>query len=352
MSDSNLTDCGAWGGVYAFNASEANLSNIQETSSTYGLYLNNSGLITVSDSSFNDNSNNGIYVIASPILLNNVIANNNNNGLYLTNVTDANITNSTFEDNAVDGVHLNNSAATLSNNTIASNAASGVYVTGASSTATLHRNVIKYNDVGITNANGATTYVGGSASDGNDIFGNTSYGINNTDAGTIVLAEYNYWGDPSGPAPSGLGDTVSNYVTFSSYLKKPRSAMAVMIVSTNVLDFKSEGRGRQSPSLDLQVRNIGSANLDIGHFVVEGAEASSYRVISDNCEERVLFLIPTVLFIWHSKHLSIMSYQHTLFLIPMMNVIFKKSQILRVLVQQGLLFMMGLMLVPWPQHGR
>jgi hypothetical protein len=59
--------------------------------------------------------------------------------------------------------------------------------------------------------------------------------------------------------------------------------MAVMLTSANALDFLSVSKGRQSPAFDLQVRNIGSANLDIGHFVLAGTEPSSYRIVRDEC---------------------------------------------------------------------
>lgn len=58
-----------------------------------------------------------------------------------------------------------------------------------------------------------------------NIYGNTEYGIRNytTD---IINAEYNWWGDVSGPYhpdsnPSGLGDTVSDWVDFIPWLDQP-----------------------------------------------------------------------------------------------------------------------------------
>jgi hypothetical protein len=62
------------------------------------------------------------------------------------------------------------------------------------------------------------------------IFRGANFGVNNLDTSRIILARGNYWGDPSGPYdnsnadgqgllnPSGLGDKVSEYVNWGSYL--------------------------------------------------------------------------------------------------------------------------------------
>ena len=48
----------------------------------------------------------------------------------------------------------------------------------------------------------------------------------NEDAGVIVVADSNWWGDATGPYhpianPSGLGDSVSDYVDFDPWLSWP-----------------------------------------------------------------------------------------------------------------------------------
>jgi hypothetical protein len=56
---------------------------------------------------------------------------------------------------------------------------------------------------------------------GNSIYGNSSWGLNNT-AGFTILAENNWWGAASGPThasnPGGSGDKVSDYVDFTPWL--------------------------------------------------------------------------------------------------------------------------------------
>jgi hypothetical protein len=55
---------------------------------------------------------------------------------------------------------------------------------------------------------------------------NTNYGVFNDDSTVIVNAENNWWGDATGPFhpdhnPGGLGDSVSDYVDFASWLTEP-----------------------------------------------------------------------------------------------------------------------------------
>jgi parallel beta-helix repeat protein len=57
----------------------------------------------------------------------------------------------------------------------------------------------------------------------NNIVGNTDYGIENKDIAVIINAEYNWWGNASGPYhpdsnPGGTGDSVSDYVDFIPWL--------------------------------------------------------------------------------------------------------------------------------------
>jgi hypothetical protein len=53
-----------------------------------------------------------------------------------------------------------------------------------------------------------------------NINGNDQAGINNLST-VLVTATGDWWGDPSGPAPLGLGDVVVGPVSFSGWLSKP-----------------------------------------------------------------------------------------------------------------------------------
>ena len=60
----------------------------------------------------------------------------------------------------------------------------------------------------------------------NDFLGPTTYGLQNLTANYVILAQHNYWGDPSGPYhnssnPNGKGVPVSSRVDFSNFLTTP-----------------------------------------------------------------------------------------------------------------------------------
>jgi hypothetical protein len=68
--------------------------------------------------------------------------------------------------------------------------------------------------------------IGGSEANSNTFTGNTSYGVQNTTSTVTVNANTNWWGSLSGPHhptlnPSGTGDEVSDYVSFSPWLNQP-----------------------------------------------------------------------------------------------------------------------------------
>ena len=60
----------------------------------------------------------------------------------------------------------------------------------------------------------------------NDIVNNIGFGLRNEDSTLIIEAEYNWWGDSTGPYhpdsnPWGLGDSVSDHVDFNPWLYWP-----------------------------------------------------------------------------------------------------------------------------------
>ena len=109
------------------------------------------------------------------------------------------ITDNTITDNTANvyggGIRCRESSPIIENCTISSNNGEGVYCkVGANP-------IINYNN----------------------ITDNTSYGVYNEDSDVIINALHNWWGEPSGPYhpitnPSGLGDSVSNYVDFVPWL--------------------------------------------------------------------------------------------------------------------------------------
>ena len=63
----------------------------------------------------------------------------------------------------------------------------------------------------------------------NDIVDNAGFGVRNIDSNVIVNAEYNWWGDPSGPSGvgPGIGDEVSDGVDYDNWLDHPNSLIEI-----------------------------------------------------------------------------------------------------------------------------
>ena len=72
---------------------------------------------------------------------------------------------------------------------------------------------------GVVARNGANPQV-----NNNNIYNNSDYGVLNEDSTLIVGAQYNWWGDESGPFdpvgnPAGLGDRVSQWVDYTPWME-------------------------------------------------------------------------------------------------------------------------------------
>jgi hypothetical protein len=109
--------------------------------------------------------------------------------------TSLTIGDSTIQNNNSTGINIDNTGTyVLSvNRTIIQNNPTGIYLSGSSISATVNHC---------------------------NIFGNSSLGINNLTP-SLVDATQNWWGDASGPAPSGTGNGVSGNVTVSPWLTAP-----------------------------------------------------------------------------------------------------------------------------------
>lgn len=178
-------------------------------------------------------------------ILRNIISKNSSGVLSiddkLTNIA-FNITNNTLEDNDV-GISLVNGAHTLQSNTISKNRIGMSIDNGLSK---VSDNIFTQNgsiQIKLTNrascvvennklSGNDVTPIGISVSinskgrvNNNDISGHKEFGLKN-EASEILNAQPNWWGDATGPFhpklnPSGKGDTVSDNVDFSKFLKEP-----------------------------------------------------------------------------------------------------------------------------------
>jgi parallel beta-helix repeat protein len=199
---------------YATNGMTIENSNVEiknsEVSFSYqnGIAVSN-GTANIQNSRISDNLVNGIYVTGnSQVTVQNNTVEANANGVLLTgeSIIRANITRNTVLSNIQSGIYLDvsdySNIVILYNNLSANNR--GFYVSNTAITVIIN-NSISYNNIGIfyQNASHIARW--------NDIYGNVLGMDVSIDAS--VNAEYNYWGDKSGPYhtslnPAGKGNPV------------------------------------------------------------------------------------------------------------------------------------------------
>jgi parallel beta-helix repeat protein len=173
-------------------------------------------------------------------------------GQYGINIynSDLVIRNSTFRNSYYDGINVSSGNPALTKNTVITNRRYGIYLNGSSpviyrcevtgngtsgnyhgiycynsSPQIRHCNILNNTDAGVY-----TQYSSNPVIDSCHIYGNTNYGVNNVDVALTISAQYNWWGDSTGPYdpssgppdynPSGLGNKVSDYVTYRPYLRR------------------------------------------------------------------------------------------------------------------------------------
>jgi parallel beta-helix repeat protein len=172
-------------------------------------------------------------------------------GFYLSS-SSAIIRNSTIRQSYYDGINCSSSNPGLSRNVISANRRYGIYLnssspsiyrcdiigngTGSSSFGIYcynssspqirHCNIQNNTDAGVF-----TQYQSNPVIDSCQIYGNVNYGVLNADTTLTLSAINNWWGDSTGPYdpstgppdynPTGLGNKVSDYVTYRSWLARP-----------------------------------------------------------------------------------------------------------------------------------
>lgn len=100
----------------------------------------------------------------------------------------------------------------------------------------------------IASSSNGGIYLGGGTliSGNNNISNNSTYGLfNNTNVTSSASAQYNYWGDPSGPYnpntnPNGKGNAVSDYVNYIPWLTQWNNGSSTVSAS-NLQQYKSDG---------------------------------------------------------------------------------------------------------------
>lgn len=211
---STLTYCSI---RYATNATTIENSNVKienceiASNSQNGITIENS-ITEVKYNEIANNTESGIYITGNnQATIQNNTLDSNKNGILLTGslTTGVSITENILKSNTKSGIQLD--ANTYNNLVIIDNILSannkGFYITGQASTY-ITRNSISYNTIGIYYEK-STDHVAYY----NDIYGN-EYGMNvDTSFNATINAEYNYWGNESGPYhvslnPDGEGNPV------------------------------------------------------------------------------------------------------------------------------------------------
>ena len=206
------------------------VNNTIKNNTTCGIYCKDSSPLILGNTITNNNigSQAGIYCkYSSPVIANNTISSNKCKGIYIWAGAPT-ITGNTITDNFTAGIFcaggISRSYPVISENIISNNRGDGIYV--GISEPKVSRNLISDNlGYGVRNSSCwnqiHVNY--------NNITGNTVYGVYQSyhdpcyQGNKIANAEYNWWGDKSGPsgAGPGTGDKVNEYVDYRPWLTEP-----------------------------------------------------------------------------------------------------------------------------------
>jgi len=256
---------------------------------------------------------------SNPTIMNNIISENTNSGIICAN-SSPNILNNTIignisyfsfgDDGYGGGINCtgDSSLPTISNNIITENTADeGTGISSAYGASPLIINNIIVNNIIGEEGIGGAIYCMSSAptinfcnissneGDGilyessslypwilspiinyNNIINNTGYGVRNLDSAIIVDAQFNWWGDESGPsgAGPGQGDSVSQYIDFEPWLSNPVTKVDEFITSSILIDFKlyQSYPNPFNPSTRIKYSIPQSSNVVIKVFDILGNE--------------------------------------------------------------------------------
>jgi parallel beta-helix repeat protein len=202
------------------------------------------------------------------------------------------------------GIFCDNSSATITGNTIKLNIAdyAGGGITCWRSSSIISSNIISRNIAGeqgagiycwlsspiidsctISSNNGDGVYCDSLSNpiiNHNNITDNADYGIQNVDSTIIINAEYNWWGDTSGPSGfgPGIGDEVSQWVDYDPWLTEPVSGVGEeKIVPVGDIDFGATiisgplmlPNGRDCKVFDITGRVIAPDKMKPGIYFIE-----------------------------------------------------------------------------------
>ena len=167
------------------------------------------------------------------------------------------LTNNIATSNTKHGIYLDGSNSnTLAGNTVSGNSECGINLDGSNNN-TLTGNIVTGNNIGIQiqpSVDASTISV-----NFNNIYGNTSYGIDNTLGTSNANAENNWWGANDGPSLSpGSGDKVSANVNYEPWI--------VLGVSPNPASIVADGSSTSTITCDMTINSNGADTSGLGHI--------------------------------------------------------------------------------------
>jgi YVTN family beta-propeller protein/parallel beta-helix repeat protein len=263
---------GWWTGIHVYDGASATLSytSVRYTGSFYNLSVGKSGAggsLSITNSTISDGAGHGVQIDGS--------------------TADHTISGNVIENNTGAGISLSGDSGTVtvSGNTIRNNGADGIFLQGAGNSVAIHRNTVYANTVGISCGSSSNPVIGGSLANGNNILGNTTYGVQNTDPGVTVNARYNYWGSSTGPYHpvtnlAGTGNEVSNYVDYGNLSPDPYDA-GVPVVTVSATDPTATEAGLTTGQFTVTRSGSTAADLTVQYTVGGSATPTSdYAALS------------------------------------------------------------------------
>ncbi|MBI4668861.1 MAG: hypothetical protein HY747_06700 [Elusimicrobia bacterium] len=128
------------------------------------------------------------------------------------------------------------------------------------------------NSKGLTSESGSTSFIHDSI-----IQGNSEFGVLNQDPAIELDATRNFWGNPAGPRhltnPSGIGDKVSDHVSFIPFLTSP-SEVVVDTAAPNVAISTPLANAVLSRPITVQVFASDNRGIAVVAFLVDGSTVS------------------------------------------------------------------------------
>jgi len=191
-------------------------------STTIGIYFDSFSFININNNLIKDNKDYGLcYSNSNPTIENNIIKNNGSSGIEVGTGGIGEIKNNYIISNKYGIRTCKDSSPKISNNEINNNLDSGIYCRESAVPIIFYNTISNNKNCGIlidsilgnvVNPDIGNEYPSGESSPGgNEITGNTNYGIRNK-TNHPIKAEKNWWGDAAGPKWSGNTTTTGDRV--------------------------------------------------------------------------------------------------------------------------------------------